>query len=238
MKTQAMSKIWQIARRLLYQNRWIYLFLMLWPFGMAAILLVPAAKPEIDDVLSILHQECLYGLGLVAFTGGALLGNEQRSRRIASVLSRAVSRRQYFFALVSAAWLPLVLYVVSFVISGIALFSAIDRPLALVLTLALAQLVLGLWTAAAAVFFATWLPMMLASTASLALLALLGFLGYLWPGFAPARLLFTLTQGDLVEAARLLHRPAGFLLIIVGAALLFAAGTAIFERRDLRLKSD
>jgi len=107
MKTWTMSKTGQIARRLLYQNRWIYLFLMLWPFGMAAILLVPAAKPETEDVLSILHQECLYGLGLVAFTGGALLGNEQRSRRIASVLSRAVSRRQYFFALVSAAWLPL-----------------------------------------------------------------------------------------------------------------------------------
>jgi hypothetical protein len=238
MKTLAMSKIWQIARRLLYQNRWIYLFLMLWPFGMAAILLVPAAKPEVDDVLSILHQECLYGLGLVAFTGGALLGNEQRSRRIASVLSRAVSRRQYFFALVSAAWLPLALYVVSFVISGLALFSVIDRAPVLLFTLALAQLVLGLWTAAAALFFATWLPMMLASTASLALLALLGFLGYLWPGFAPARLLFTLTQGDLVESARLLHQPAGFLLIIAGAALLFAAGTAIFERRDLRLKSD
>jgi hypothetical protein len=216
LKTPALSKIWLIARRLLYQNRWIYLFLMLWPFGMAAILLLPAGTPEIDDVLSIVHQECLYGLGLVAFTGGALLGNEQRSRRIAGVLSRAVSRRQYFFALASAAWLPL----------------------ALLLALSLAQLVLGLFTAAAAVFFATWLPMMLASTASLALLALLGFLGYLWPGFAPARLLFTLTQGDLVEAARLLHQPAGFLLIILGAALLFAAGSAIFERRDLKLKSD
>ena len=113
----AYSKIWQITRRLLYQNRWIYLFLILWPFGMAAILLAPAAKPEADDVLSILHQECIYGLGLVAFTGSALLGNEQRSRRIASVLSRAVSRRQYFFALVSAAWLPLAIYVVSFVVT-------------------------------------------------------------------------------------------------------------------------
>jgi MFS family permease len=232
------AKMWQITRRLLYQNRWIYLFLMLWPFGMAAILLVPAAKPEIEDVLSIVHQECLYGLGLVAFTGGALLGNEQRSRRIAGVLSRAVSRRQYFFALVSAAWLPLAFYVVSFVISGFALFVAIDRPPTLLLALALAQLVLGLFTAAAAVFFATWLPMMLASTASLVLLALLGLFGYLWPGFAPARLLFTLTQGDLVESARLLHQPAGFLLIIAGAGVLFAAGTAIFERRDLRLKSD
>ena len=173
----AVSKIWQITRRLLYQNRWIYLFLMLWPFGLAAILLVPAAKPDIDDVLSILHQECLYGLGLVAFTGSALLGNEQRSRRIATVLSRAVSRRQYFFALACGAWLPLAFYVVSFVVSGIALFAAIDRPWPILFALALAQLVLGMWTAAAALFFATWLPMMLASTASLGLLALLGFAG-------------------------------------------------------------
>jgi len=231
-------KIWEITRRLLYQNRWIYLFLMLWPFGMAAILLVPAAKPETDDVLSILHQECLYGLGLVAFTGSALLGNEQRSRRIATVMSRAVSRRQYFFALLSAAWLPLVVYVASFVVSGSALFAAVQKPPDLVFALALAQLVLGMWTAAGALFFATWLPMLLASTASLGLLALLGLAGYAWPGFAPARLLFTVTQGDLGDAARVLQHPGSFLLIIAGAALLFAAGTAIFERRDLPLKSD
>ena len=80
--------------------------------------------------------------------------------------------------------------------------------------------------------------MMLASTASLGLLALLGLAGYRVAGFAPARLLFTLTQGDLDAAARLLQHPSGFLLIILGAALLFAAGTAIFERRDLGLKSD
>ena len=231
-------RIWQITRRLLYQNRWIYLLLMLWPFGMAAILLVPAAKPDADDVLSILHQECLYGLALVAFTGSSLLGNEQRSRRIAAVLSRAVSRRQYFFALVTAAWLPLAVYVVSFVFSGTALLVAISRPLPLLFALALAQLVLGMWTAAAALFFSTWLPMMLASTASLGLLALLGLAGYQWPGFAPARLLFTLTQGDLNATARLLQDPSGFLLILLGAALLFVAGTAIFERRDLGLKSD
>jgi len=231
-------KIWEITRRLLYQNRWIYLLLMLWPFGMAAILLVPAARPETDDVLSILHQECLYGLGLVAFTGSALLGNEQRSRRIATVMSRAVSRRQYFFALMSAAWLPLVVYVASFVVSGIVLFAAVHKPPAFLFALALAQLVLGMWTAAGALFFATWLPMMLASTASLGLLALLGFAGYEWPAFAPARLLVTLTEGDLGDAAHMLQHPGSFLLIIAGAALLFAAGTAIFERRDLPLKSD
>jgi ABC-type transport system involved in multi-copper enzyme maturation permease subunit len=235
---RAWSKIWQISRRLLYQNRWIYLLLMLWPFAMAAILLLPETRPESEDVLSILHQECLYGLALVAFTGAALLGNEQRSRRIVAVLSRAVSRRQYFFALITAAWLPLLVYVVSFVVSGTALLSAIHRPLPLLFALALAQLVLGIWTAAAALFFSTWLPMMLASTASLGLLALLGGAGYQWPGFTPARMVLTLTQGDLRTSARLLLDPSGFILLLVGAALLFVAGTAIFERRDLGLKSD
>jgi hypothetical protein len=79
---------------------------------------------------------------------------------------------------------------------------------------------------------------MLASTASLGLLGLLGFAGYEWPGFAGGRLLFVLTQGDLGEAARLLRHPSGFILIVLGAGILFAAGTTIFERRDLGLKSD
>ncbi|MGC2402251.1 MAG: hypothetical protein WA510_20830 [Acidobacteriaceae bacterium] len=232
------SKVWQIARRLLYQNRWIYLLLMLWPFGMAALLLVPETHPAIEDVLSVLHQECLYGLALVAFTGGAMLGNEQRSRRIIAVLSRAVGRRQYFFALFTATWLPLLVYVISFVISGTALLMAIDRPLPLIFALGVVQMVLGIWTAAAALFFSTWLPMMLASTASLASLALLGSIGYQWPEFTPGRLLLTLTQGDLSTTAVLLREPSGFILLMVGAVLLFAAGAVIFERRDLTLKND
>jgi hypothetical protein len=72
----------------------------------------------------------------------------------------------------------------------------------------------------------------------LGLLALLGVAGYEWPVIAPARLLFTLTQGDLDATASLLRHPAGFLLIVVGAALMFAAGSTVFERRDFSLKSD
>lgn len=53
---------------------------------------------------------------------------------------------------------------------------------------------------------------------------LLGFPGLVSPGFAPAGLVFTLTQRDLVEAARILHQPEGLLPIIAGAALLLAAG--------------
>jgi ABC-type transport system involved in multi-copper enzyme maturation permease subunit len=231
-------KTWEIVRRLLYQNRWIYLVLMLWPIGMAAIVLVPSDPPQLDDVLSILHQECLYALGLVAFTGSALLGNEQRSRRIAGVLARAVSRRQYFLALVAAAWLPLTLYLASFLISGFALLSAVHQPAGLLFAIAVALLVLGLWTAAAALFFATWLPSLLASTAALASLALVGLAGYRWPWLVGARLLSTLTQGDLEAAAQDLRNPMALGSVLLGAVVLFGAGDAIFGRRDLNLKSD
>ena len=146
---RAWSKIWPIVRRLLGQNRWLYLLLILWPFIMAALLLVPEKHPATEDVLSILHQECLYGIALVAFTGGALLGNEQRSRRIVAVLSRAVSRRQYFFALLTAAWFPLLAYVVSFMLSGSFLLQGAGQSGLLVLELGALLLLIGLWTAAA-----------------------------------------------------------------------------------------
>ena len=99
----------RIARQLLWANRWLWLLLVLWPWVMAAILLVGDLHPAPEDVAALFAQQSFYGLGLVAFAGGALLGNEQRSRRIVLVLSRAVSRRQYLAALWLAAFLPLLL---------------------------------------------------------------------------------------------------------------------------------
>jgi hypothetical protein len=135
-------------------------------------------------------------------------------------------------------WLPLILYVISFVLCGLRLFSAIHKPHDILFALAASILVLGMWTAAAALFFATWLPLMLASTATIASLAFAGLCGYLWPWFSAGRLLVILTQGDLTTAAHMLRHPIGFFSIALGAVLLFAAGTLIFERRDLKLKSD
>src|SRR5579875_2098114 len=99
-----MMKAWLIAKRLLWQNRWLFFLLVLWPYIMAAILCYNG-HPDPDDVLWMLHQECFAGLALVAVTGSTLLGNEQRSRRILTVLARAVSRPQYLFALLMTAWL-------------------------------------------------------------------------------------------------------------------------------------
>ena len=137
-----MMKAWLIAQRLLWQNRWLFLMLMFWPYVMAIILTV-GGKPDPDDVLWMLHQECFAGLALVAVTGSTLLGNEQRSQRIIMVLARSVSRPQYLLSLLLTAWLPLVLYVSGFLVSGIVLATVLHSSFEGIVVMALAQLVLG-----------------------------------------------------------------------------------------------
>src|SRR5215469_6090402 len=173
-----MMKAWLIARRLLWQNRWLFLMLMLWPYLMAAILCW-GGQPDPDDVLWMLHQECFAGLALVSVTGSTLLGNEQRSRRIIMVLGRAVSRPQYLFSLLMTAWLPLALYVIGFVVSGIFMAGLLNRPYQGILVMAEALILLGVWAGAVSIFWSILLPQIVASIVSMGCIGLAVYIGEL-----------------------------------------------------------
>lgn len=231
-----MIKVWLIARRLLWQNRWLFLLLMLWPYVMAAILCFGGA-PDPDDVAWMLHQECFAGLALVAVTGSTLLGNEQRSRRIVMVLSRAVSRPQYLFSLLVTAWLPLALYVSGFVISGIYMAGLLHRPYRGVLIMAGAQLVLGVWAGALSVFWSILLPQIVASIVSVGCIGLAAYVGQLGM-IGPGRLLLVLFHASI--GGRNIAPTAAFdaILTLVAGGVWFAAASWIFSRRDLNLTAE
>jgi hypothetical protein len=222
----------RIAWRLLWANRWLWMLLVLWPWGMAAILLVGGPHPAPEDVAAALEQQSIYGLALVAFAGGALLGNEQRSRRIVLVLSRAVSRRQYLGALWLTAFLPLVLYVLDLALTG----PVLGAP-ALVLWQTLgALLVLSLTTASLAVLASLLLPGVIAGALSLAAVSLPLLLPTGWQ-LAQSRLLQILLSGPITEHTRLVF-GAGLLEGLLLSGGIFEAAVRVFERRDLRLKSE
>ena len=231
-----MTKVWLIARRLLWQNRWLFLMLMFWPYVMALILTV-GGKPDPDDVTWMLHQECFAGLALVAVTGSTLLGNEQRSRRIIMVLARSVSRPQYLFSLLLTAWLPLVLYVSGFLVSGIVLATMLHSSFEGILVMALAQLVLGVWAGAVSVFWSVLLPQILASIVSVACLGLavyIGELGMIGPGRVLLVLFETAISGGNVGAAI----GVDAVLTLLAGGVWFAAASWTFSRRDLNLTAD
>jgi hypothetical protein len=222
----------RIAWRLLWANRWLWMLLVLWPWGMATILLVGGPHPAPEDVAAALEQQSIYGLALVAFAGGALLGNEQRSRRIVLVLSRAVSRRQYLGALWLAAFLPLVLYVLDLALTG----PVLGAP-ALVLWQTLgALLLLSLTTASLAVLASLVLPGVIAGALSLAAISLPLLLPPGWQ-LAQSRLLQILLSGPITEHTRLIF-GAGLLEGLLLSGGIFEAAVRVFERRDLRLKSE
>jgi hypothetical protein len=227
-----MRKALLLVRPLLWQNRWLLLLLLLWPYGMAAILLVPEHHPAADDVLAILKQECFYGVALVAFNGAALLGNEQRSRRIVTVLSRGIGRPHYLFALLLAAWLPLALYLVGFTIAGCALVFATGAGIQLVWQAAVAQLAVGLWMACVSILFSIYLPSIMASLASLAVASSLAYFAVVGPGRILAELMKMTLEG--MQGARVLDE----IVSLVFAAGVFLLACALFARRDLDLKSD
>ncbi|MDQ1453977.1 MAG: hypothetical protein QOK38_3843 [Acidobacteriaceae bacterium] len=222
----------RIAWRLLWANRWLWLLLVLWPWGMAAILLVGGPHPAPEDVEAALEQQSIYGLALVAFAGGALLGNEQRSRRIVLVLSRAVSRRQYLGALWLAAFLPLVLYVLDLALTG----PVLGAPAFVLWQTLGALLVLSLTTASLTVLASLALPGVIAGVLSLAAISLPLLLPEGWQ-IAQSRLLQILLSGPITEHTRLVF-GAGLLEGLLLSGAIFEAAVRIFEQRDLRLKSE
>jgi hypothetical protein len=231
-----MTKAWLIAQRLLWQNRWLFLMLMFWPYVMTIVLCV-GGSPDPDDVLWMLHQECFAGLALVAVTGSTLLGNEQRSRRIIMVLARSVSRPQYLFSLLLTAWLPLVLYVSGFLVSGIVLAKMLHSSFEGIFVMALAQLVLGVWAGAVSVFWSVLLPQILASIVSVACVGLavyIGELGMIGPGRMLLVLFETAISGGNVGAAI----GVDAVLTLLAGGVWFAAASWTFSRRDLNLTAD
>lgn len=221
----------RIARELLWANRWLWLLLLLWPWVMTLLLQIGGLESP-EEISAALQQEAIYGLALVAFAGGALLGNEQRSRRIVLVMSRAVSRRQYMGALWLAAELPLLAYALDLALAGLVLHVP---AAALAQTLGALQL-LSAVAASAAVLASLFAPGILAGILSLGLVSLLALLpaGY---QIALTRLLQILTSGPVAGQRRLIF-GAGTLESILLAAAIFEAAVRIFERRDLRLKME
>jgi hypothetical protein len=199
---------------------------------MAAILLMGGLHPSPEDVEAALEQQSIYGLALVAFAGGALLGSEQRSRRIVLVLARAVSRRQYLGALWLAAFVPLLVYGLDLVLTGVLLQAATN---VLWQTL-VALLLLGLIAASLAVTASLALPGVVAGVLSLVVLSAPLVLPPGWQ-IAETRLLQVLLGGPATEQVRLVF-AAGAIEAAVLSAAIFEAAVRTFERRDLRLKSE
>jgi hypothetical protein len=228
-------RTWRIASHVLRQNRWLVILLALWPCAITAILLLPKGKVDIGDIQVLLQQEAIYGVALAAFQAGALLRNEQRSRRIIQILACSVSRGEYLFALLLATVLPLVLYLAGFLVSGYFLASAADLPMTAIYYFAGLILIIGTWVGCAALLLSIFMPTLLASTGSLLLLG-----GLFWAGLPPYELLMLAASISLKgqHISYDIYQLEDIIITPIEIIILFLVAWILFSRRDLNLTSE
>jgi hypothetical protein len=148
-----------------------------------------------------------------------------------------VSRSQYLLSLLITSWLPLVLYVAGFVLSGIFMANLLHESYQGILMMALAQLALGLWAGAVSIFWSILLPQIVASIVSVTCLGLAVYVGQLGM-IGPGRLLLALFQTSISGKNMSTTIGTDAVLTLLAAAVWFTAASWLFSRRDLNLAAD
>ncbi|MGA8152011.1 MAG: hypothetical protein WB952_13750 [Terriglobales bacterium] len=105
-----MKPVILIAINFVREQRWPILVLLLWVLLLAFLGLTTGAAGQREDLLFVFKQVAVYFVAFSVFFGCSAIYNERRSRRILSVLSKAVGRQQYLSGLVLGITIACAIY--------------------------------------------------------------------------------------------------------------------------------
>ena len=155
-----MKSVLLLALAFVRHNIWLLIMLLLWPWLFSGVLSF-AGENQVSDYAANLQQEAFYGIVIIGFMATAALNNEQKSRRIIAVLSKAVSRGQYLGSFLVGVSLVGLCFALSI---GLATWTAtlrIQAPVIHLPAFLLAVLISALWIASLSLMFSTFLPPLL-----------------------------------------------------------------------------
>ena len=165
-----MRPILLIAANFLRESRWYVVVMVAWVAGLA-LLLQFDKHPKPDDLLFLVRQEAGYGIGLALMMGAAAIHADRKSRRILSILSKAVERRQYLAGLLLGTAYQTLIFLVMVGICGSWMAQGLGLPVAPLWSFLLLPLCLSILAAAAALMCASFLHPLFATVVSGLLLA-------------------------------------------------------------------
>jgi hypothetical protein len=236
-----------IAGNFVREQRWYLVLLLLWAFGMAA-LLGGGRHFSADELFFYLHQQAAYGLAISVFIAASAVRNERRTRRILAVLSKAVERREYLAGLLCGT---VVLSTTFFMATGIGahwMATRLHLPAAASWSFIALLIVASVLLASCAIFFSTFLHPLLATFATaLALSAQIALERTIAIASSPGAALAAGSESilptyGLTRALTASPFQPGWSapataasLAIVEAILLWILASKVFERRDIAL---
>lgn len=162
-----------IAANVIREQRWPVIFLLLWS-GVIAVAFSFGYDAELvqNDFVFLLGQQGLYAVGFSAFVSAFSLHNELRSRRILTVLSKAITRGHYLAGLLLGVFACSTLYCLAIVLSSLWIARGLGYQAVQFVWLAAVLILACLLTAAISLFFATFLNPLPATALTAVLIAL------------------------------------------------------------------
>jgi len=230
-----MRSIVLLALAFVRHNLWLLIMLMLWPWLFSGALSFQAEN-QINDYAANLQQEAFYGIVIIGFMATAALNNEQKSRRVIAVLSKAISRRQYLGSFLLGVFLVGLCFTFSVTTATWIATLHIHVNLVHLPAFLLAVLASALWIASLSLMFSTFLPPILATIFTGVCVAVT-FLGLhwhnpVWPLLAPPSSMFaSLAANPLSESWRADWAP--LISAAVEVFIFLAIGAWAFQYRDL-----
>jgi hypothetical protein len=107
-----------IAINFVREQRWPILVMLLWVLLLAFLGLSTEAGRQREDLLFVFKQVAVYVVAFSVFFGSSAIYNDRRSRRILSVLSKAVARQQYLSGLVLGITIASAIYCFTLGVTG------------------------------------------------------------------------------------------------------------------------
>lgn len=211
------------------QNRWLMLAFAAWPFLMSGFEWSPHHAASVDDVNAIMQQEIFYGLAIADFLASAAIYNEKRSRRIAGVLSKGVSRAQYLLGLLAGSTVFGVVYFLAVVASRLWLLGTSAAELRQAAVLAVSGAVATVWIAALALLFSVILHPLLAAPIT----GVIAFLPMALLPRASESLPLTVILPTLSSVAALKLAWFSILIALIESAAFVMIASALFRRSDV-----
>jgi hypothetical protein len=214
-----MKAIFLIAVNFVREQRWPILVLLLWVLLLAFLGLATDAARQREDLLFIFKQVAVYVVAFSVFFGSSAIYNDRRSRRILSVLSKAVGRQQYLSGLVIGITLACAIYCFALGLTGSWTLGQAGFQVSEVWFLMLCLIAACALAGTVALMFSTFLNPFFAAGATAAVMgipALLSYtsgsahLGYIVPVYALAAV--------VLNSSFAAHEPMSWLPIALAVA--------------------
>jgi hypothetical protein len=231
-----MKNVLLIAGNHLRDQRWILFTMFGYVLFMSSIMGVIVHRSNYEDAKFFVEQQMWFAVLFGMFLSTSAVNTDMRTRRLPSILSKAVERWQYLLGILVGITSAICAYCCIVALLGMLSSSRAGHPLTGVGQFAGSVLVATVAVEALGLFFGLLVPPIFATTATVGLLTAVPLFALQFAHgavyLAPVALLATQTVRHFNgEPAPQLH--GALLATVVYAVIVFVVALAVFRGRDL-----